>query len=189
MPKLDETLFMGEPLPRFDTLDDFRQAYADEPENSRPKPLADIKYSANKRGQLNKGRFKPNSHLGWNLGPDGQVPKDKDGRSRMFVIKDDTILEYDGKKLSDGTELELGSNEFWHQVQMGNMFAYPMGSSKPVQLQAQLGDSLIEFQYSRPLNAEDLSITKPVQPPQRPNLWKRMVHAVFKSAMGLDIQY
>ncbi len=71
-------------------------------------------------------------NLGFAIGEKGEVPKDAIGRRRMFVLKKDkfgkvTVLDYDGKQLSDGTPLEMNSFEFFAQMQMGNVLAYPLG--------------------------------------------------------------
>ena len=186
MPRIKADMFTEKPIVRFDTLEEFKQAWAESgvQESDRMKPISEVDHAENKRGQL-KRRFDPENHLGWKL-QDGRVPQDRDGRSMMFVVKNDTVLEYDGEKLSDGTELKLGSMEFWHQAQMGNVFAYPTGQAKPVQLQPVIGDETTGFRYSRPLEPKDMSITRAIPAPKKPNVWKQFWHGLFKSAYKKD---
>ena len=67
--------------------------------------------------------------------------------------------------------VEIGSAEFWRQVQLGNVFVYPAGQKKPSQLQIDITDTqhTPSLSLSKPLDAiPDRAEVK------RPNFWHRM---------------
>jgi len=125
--------------------------------------------------------------LGWEPGPDGSIPKDAGGNSRMYIIscKDDgteVLTPYDGK------EPPVRSSAFWENVQLGNVFAFPAGDSKPVQLQLSHSDSSRGLSFSRPLEPEEIPGTQPPDPPVRPNVFKRAIHRIFKRAFRQEFE-
>ena len=83
---------------------------------------------------------------------------------RVFILGKDT----DGhdKIIPFGqTGLEVGSEGFWNQVQMGKVFAYPVGSENPVQLQVKATSTRkARLSYSRPVTPEELPPEKPARP-------------------------
>jgi hypothetical protein len=106
--------------------------------------------------------FDPMDDLGWKLEEGNRVPKDPGGLSRMYLIRQDkdgrdTLMAYDGHQLADGTKLEIKSTEFWEQIQMGNVIAFPLGDTKPVQLQ--IDD--INIKFSKPLEPSQIPMRTP----------------------------
>ena len=182
--------YTAEPVRRFDTTEAFdaafnnhqnsklrqnRLRYADEEAN-----IIGKNYAVNRFGQF----FEKN--LGFAIGQDGTVPKDANGATRMFIVKKDQngleqILDYDGHKLSDGTPLEMNSFEFFDQMQMGNVFAYPLGDEDPVQLQMHHLTGEVRFSCSKPVTREDIVNTMEPEPeiPPQPGTFRRLMHSWF----------
>ncbi|GEM_PF-4059428 len=91
---------------------------------------------------------------------------------RIFIMKtsEDGLSEEmaDPGKLGIG----IGSHEFWKQAQLGNVFAFPAGDDKPVQLQVDCRNGKDpKISYSKPLSASDFP---PPPEPRKPNLWHKM---------------
>ena len=94
-------------------------------------------------------------NLGIVIGDDDSVPF-SGTTPRMFMITTD---ENGNEKFStiDNSGFKLGSPEFWRQVQLGNVFAYPSDQKDPVQLQLDVGTSgKAELHCSKPVNASNL---------------------------------
>ena len=108
------------------------------------------------------------------LGKDRKIPE-TEGVPRIFVLG----LDGDGREKpmtpqEAGIDMSPKSPEFWKQVSMGNVFAYPAGSGSPVQLRA--GDDPDsydgDFGYTRPVEPEKL----PARQMKRPGLIARVLH-------------
>ena len=73
-----------------------------------------------------------------------------------------------------GIDMSPKSPEFWRQVSMGSVFAYPAGSKSPVQLRA--GDDPVstggDFGYTRPAEPESI----PARQMKQPGLFKRILN-------------
>ena len=99
--------------------------------------------------------------------------KDPNSRSaglpRIFVLGYDEQGEPKVHDLSS-VDIRAGSDEFWRQVQLGNVFAYPAEADDPVQLQVGLTeqDSPV-LGVSKPVTAE----TMPPAPKHERSLWQR----------------
>ncbi len=184
--------YTKEPQPRFLNQNDFRSYYA-QPHIEELKKQTLISDADNKPfllKMLTTKSFAPMNDLGWKLEEGNRVPKDPGGLSRMCLIRQDkngrdTLMAYDGQQLSDGTKLEMKSTEFWEQIQMGNVIAFPLGDTKPVQLQI----SGFDIEFSKPLEPSQIPMRDPEPPvPARPNGWKRFWHGIFKSAYKKDFE-
>ena len=71
--------------------------------------------------------------LGIQIGSNKEIPNISGNIPRIFVLgKDGNGL--DTMKSFPEAGLQLGSPEFWKQVQLGNVFAYPAGKAQPVQI-------------------------------------------------------
>ena len=68
--------------------------------------------------------------------------------------------------------IEIGSKEFWRQVQLGNVFVYPVGQKGPSQLQVSVSDK------GEPEVAASIEITNGLSMPKRkiekPGIFKRI---------------
>ena len=100
------------------------------------------------------------------LDDNGAAPK-RGGFPRLFAITTDDK----GKEVINdlSRDPKVKSEEFWRQVQLGNVFAYPAGADKPVQLQVKVAnDGRASLQYSKPVEPEEL----PQPPAKRLNVFK-----------------
>ena len=94
-------------------------------------------------------------NLGIVIGDDNSVPF-SGTTPRMMMLTTD---ENGNEKFStiEGSGFKLGSPEFWRQVQLGNVFAYPSDQRDPVQLQLDVDVSgKAELSSSKPVNASNL---------------------------------
>lgn len=106
-------------------------------------------------------------HLGIPVSDEGTIPKNN-GVPRLFAI---TVNENGEEKINDLSESPLPkSPEFWRQVQLGNVFAYPAGQADPVQVQINTDSSKRpSLQYSKSVTSRELPA-----PPAKPlGFWKR----------------
>ena len=88
---------------------------------------------------------------------------------RLFVLGAD---ENGNAKVFDlsSVDIQAGSDEFWKQVQLGNVFAYPAGTNDPVQIQVGVTKSGgIELGTSKPVTAENL----PDPPVYKLSAWQK----------------
>ena len=91
------------------------------------------------------------------------------GVPRMFIMQ----------ARDDGSEMPLtfktakivpGSPEFYRQIQLGNVFAFPAGKTEPVQVQIRSEKSgKYVFSFSKPVTQENV----PSAPVKKPSLWMR----------------
>lgn len=113
----------------------------------------------------------------FNFQEDLDIPLNEDGSPtytgnvpRAFIVSAeknhvDTLDSISNKNV------EIGSAEFWRQVQLGNVFVYPAGQKKPSQLQINITDTqhTPSLSLSKPLDAiPDRAEVK------KPNFWHRM---------------
>ena len=111
------------------------------------------------------------------LGKDRRIPE-TEGVPRIFVLG----LDGDGREKpmtpqEAGIDMSPKSPEFWKQVSMGNVFAYPAGAGSPVQLRA--GDDPDsydgDFGYTRPVEPDKL----PARQMKRPGLFARCLFSTM----------
>ena len=88
------------------------------------------------------------------------------GVPKIFIMQPNERGE-DQMTSLEAAGIKPGSAEFWSQMQMGNIFAYPVGSSDPVQMQ--VDTEKLTVNYSKPITEENL----PQAPASRPTLWMR----------------
>ena len=115
------------------------------------RPVMEISDDELKR--INDG-FDPVRSLGIVMGEDGKVPV-KDGIPRIFIMQPnengiDTMMSL------DAANIKPGSREFWSEAQKGNIFAFPGGSEKPVQVQLDLQPMKVGVpKFSAPVDMQD----------------------------------
>ena len=132
--------------------------------------------------------FNVRKDLGIVLDENGKVPV-RDGVPRIFVMQPNEN-GVDTMKSLDDAGLKPGTREFWDQVQKGNVFAYPAGSEKPVQIQAEIKNfSKPKPLYSKPLDMES-EATMPVdpaaQPYRKPGRFVRFLNSFIPSLRRRD---
>ena len=103
---------------------------------------------------------------------------------RIFIMKKD----------ADGTDtmmdlktagIERGSIDFWKQVQLGNVFAYPAGDTLPVQLKVDTKKgSDPKLSFSKPVTPDTLP---PAPQPKKPGFFTR-IGAFFSSRLQEQCQ-
>lgn len=108
--------------------------------------------------------------LGIPIGQDNQIPFSEGSYvPRLYVL---TLNEqqHETTMSPDRAGAPLGSPEFWRQVQLGNVYAFPLGKTRPVQLQAVPDNNgNVTLQYSKPVTPENMPA-----PPAKPlGFWKR----------------
>ncbi len=90
---------------------------------------------------------------------------------RAFVLSPNSYHVDEVKSFAD-QDLEIGSEEFWRQVQLGNVFVYPAGQTQPSQLQINIKkDATPTLSLSKPLSEKEMPPRAEVK---RPNFWHRM---------------
>ena len=106
------------------------------------------------------------NQIGLPLNDEGAAPK-TNGIPRLFAVTTNAKGE---EEINDLSKSPLPkSPEFWRQVQLGNVFAYPAGASKPVQLQVQKNGMASMLAFSKPVDSKELP-----SPPAKPlGFWKR----------------
>lgn len=88
---------------------------------------------------------------------------------RLFVLGVDENGESKVFDLSQ-VDIQAGSDEFWKQVQRGNVFAYPAGQNDPVQLQVGVSESGgLKLGTSKPVTEENL----PEPPVYKLSMWQK----------------
>ena len=107
--------------------------------------------------------------LGIIVETDGRIRNYAEDVPRIFVMAkgadgSDTMMDL----ASAG--LERDSMEFWKQVQLGNVFAYPAGDTYPVQLQVDTKGMNPKIAFSKPVTADKLPA--PLEP-KRPGFFTR----------------
>ena len=114
--------------------------------------------------------FNPIDDLGIIL-KDNNTPPVTNGVPRIFIMGYDAQNKDRIQTLSD-LNIEMNSAEFWKQVQLGNVFAYPAGEKNPVQLQAKPMEKGAhpQFSYSKSVTADTLPSFEKVK---KPNFLKR----------------
>lgn len=92
------------------------------------------------------------------------MTRDEDGRERVHTLEEKNIA--------------LGSLAFWKEAQLGNVFAYPAGETRPVQLQvSKRSGSRPQLSYSKPLEHDDM----PFHSVERPAFYKFWFRRFIKS--------
>ena len=88
---------------------------------------------------------------------------------RLFVLGAD---EKGQSKIFDLSQVDIkeGSDEFWKQVQLGNVFAYPAGKDEPVQIQVGVTEEgSVKLGTSKPVTVENL----PEPPVYKLSAWQK----------------
>ena len=135
---------------------------------------------------LNKG-FDPLDTLGIVMGEDGKVPK-KDDIPRIFIMQADQDGVEKMKSLDDAG-LKLGSREFWLEAQKGNIFAYPGGSEKPVQLSADIQPfARPKVRVSAPVDMHDARTVSADQNYRKPGGFVRFINSIFSGFRRRDCE-
>ena len=101
---------------------------------------------------------------------DGEMRNHVENVPKIFVMKkdengSDTMMDLK----SAGIERE--SLEFWKQVQLGNVFAYPAGDTDPVQIQVDTLTTTPKISFSKPVSVEALP---PAPAPKKPGILGRI---------------
>ncbi len=125
------------------------------------------------------------------LGEDRKIPE-TNGVPRIFVLGlDDEGNEKPMTPQEAGIDMSPNSPEFWQQVGMGNVFAYPAGSRCPVQLQAKADKNSVNdiFSYSEPVEPEKM----PAREIRQPGVFARFFNRIsggrwFKEVTAYDKQ-
>ena len=137
MPKRED-LYVNELIPRYETLKDGK--------------ITGLTYA--ERARLGRARDPFFMELGMNVtengleGQIGDVPrvfimgKNKEGHDTVFSPAE--------------KDIKIGDSKFWEQVLLGNVFAYPVGSEDPVQLQLDKSSGRPKLTYSKPVTSEML---------------------------------
>ena len=90
---------------------------------------------------------------------------------RAFVLSPN-VQHIDEVKSFDELGLQIGSAEFWRQVQLGNVFVYLAGQKEPSQLQINIKKGATPtLGLSKPLTNKDMP---PRAETKKPNFWHRM---------------
>lgn len=118
-------------------------------------------------GKLNFNRRALIEALGYDVGEGWSNSVPMTGMTpRMYIMQTDEAGN-DRMRTFDSLGIKPGSQEFWRQVQLGNVFAFPSGGSEPVQMQ--VDENRLEINFSKPVNKENL----PDPPAKQPSLWMR----------------
>ncbi|MBR4194916.1 MAG: hypothetical protein IKQ54_11385 [Oscillospiraceae bacterium] len=146
--------------PRYQTLEEFNEAALSEHNVDRLQhKLSQFLYDT----------------LGIRMEDDGSVPS-SDDYPRIFVMAPDK----DGGDLPqdlNASGIRPGTREFMEQVQKGNVFAYPVGKTKPVQLQIKLVKGDANFAFSDPIEPEQ--IPEPPHPPKPLTGWRKFLNKLL----------
>ena len=98
-----------------------------------------------------------------------------DGKERTNFVPRLFVLGADEKgqsKIFDLSQVDIkeGSDEFWKQVQLGNVFAYPAGKDEPVQIQVGVTEEgSVKLGTSKPVTVENL----PEPPVYKLSAWQK----------------
>ncbi|MBQ3579238.1 MAG: hypothetical protein II974_11320 [Firmicutes bacterium] len=108
-------------------------------------------------------------------GKDGKIPE-ADGVPRMFIMGKgedghDTVMSLEEAGVT------YGSKEFWRQSQLGNVFAYPAGETKPVQMRLELHGNSPIVNYSKLIDSKDM----PQPRKKQPGFFQRILHSINKN--------
>lgn len=90
---------------------------------------------------------------------------------RIYLMRTDANGEDKTRTLSNAG-IAFGSPEFWREVQLGNVYAFPAGSSDPVQMQ--LSEDKEDIEFSKPITKENQP-----DPPAKPLSWWKTVLSWF----------
>ena len=131
--------------------------------------------------------FDPLENLGIDIGEDGKVPE-IDGVPRIFVMQPNEN-GIDSVHSLDAAGLKYGSREFWLQAQKGNVFAYPAGSDKPVQLKPEIyADKKPRHNFSKPVDMEAESTLPESQPYRKPGRLTRFINRFISGYRSRDCE-
>ena len=115
--------------------------------------------------------------LGIEMQPDGSAPNSGVIFPRIMIMGQNQ----DGADFPQNvnfTNFKPGSKEFLEQVQLGNVFAYPAGKTKPVQVQIKYKNGDAAFTCSDPVEPEN--IPEPPQAPRPLTGWRWLVSKMFR---------
>ena len=130
------------------------------------------------------------SELGIVLDKDGKPPV-RNGVPSMFIMqKDENGVErpVDINK----TGIDMGSRDFWHQAQLGNVFAYPAGSKDPVQINANFTSYIPKLEISAPIAPENMPVRRNADNAAHrynaPNWFTRTLNKIFPGFRKKDCE-
>ena len=128
--------------------------------------------------------------IGVKIGPDRKVPK-KHGVPRIFILKKDARGVERQVDLADAG-IELNSREYWYQAQLGNIFAYPAGSTKPIQISAKFSGGYPDITYSRPIDPDKIPVAKSPENAnhvyRKPSWFTRQLNKLFPRIRKRDCE-
>ncbi len=125
--------------------------------------------------------------LGIKLGENGKVPE-SEGIPRIFIMQPDKN-GIDSMKSLDAAGLSYGSREFWKEAQLGNIFAFPSGSEKPVQVNAEIfPDKRPKVSISAPLDMEDEKTVPESHNYRKPGLFTRILNKLIPNYRKKDCE-
>ena len=109
--------------------------------------------------------------LGIILDPDKNAPMSDGSIPRMMILRY-RVGDNDSRQNLNSTVFRPGTMEFYQQVMMGNIFAYPVGKAKPVQLQIGRVKGEPVMRISDPVEPEQI----PVAPAKAPSWFQTLLH-------------
>ena len=111
--------------------------------------------------------------LGIKLEKPGQKTPESDGVPRIFLIKGDDPNDPFSLEEADAP---VGSAAFVEALLSGQIFAFPNGEQRPVQMQGTLADGKLVTERSAPIDYEDPRDELPEEPaePPRPKWYHRL---------------
>ena len=109
--------------------------------------------------------------LGFILDPDKNAPMSDGSIPRMMILRY-RVGDNDSRQNLNSTVFRPGTMEFYQQVMMGNIFAYPVGKTKPVQLQIKRTGGKPEMRLSDPVEPERI----PAAPAKAPSWFQTLLH-------------
>ena len=137
--------------------------------------------------ELLNQNFNPLRNLGFEMGESGRVPE-RDGVPRIFMMQPDED-GVDRVQTLDQAGIQFGTREFWTQVQKGNVFAFPTGSTEPVQIQANIRPgSMPKASFSAPLDMEEIHKGPENHEYREPGRITRFLNRLFKNYRKADCE-
>ena len=118
-------------------------------------------------------------NLGIVIESNGEIRDYTPDAPRIFVMTKDEN-GYDQMTDLTKAKIEPGSLEFWRQVQLGNVFAYPAGDKRPVQIRVDkaFGHNA-KVLFSKPVTADAFP---PAPAPRKPGFFAR-IGQIFSSRL------
>jgi len=125
--------------------------------------------------------------LGIEIGEDGKIPV-ANGIPRIFIMKtgEDGM---DRMQSLEDANIQFKSREFWQEAQLGNVFAFPAGSDKAVQIQPDIRKARKPaVSASSPVELSKVQLGKKDHEYREPNWFTRMVNRMFSGYRKTDCE-